>query len=575
MNRVPRVTFLIIAALLGLALWQSMGARADPFAVALLLVAGALALLPPVNRAGAALLEKLRRPAPRDATLIAIALAVASTVYLAAVPLLSGWDLSPKLHDEYSYLLQMRMLAQGRLWMPAHELADFFESFHIFVKPVCASLYFPGTALLHVPAIWLGLPLWLLPAIASGIAVGLMYRIGTELLDGAAGLLAAAFLLAASQFRAVSLSLMSQPVLLMMVLLVFFAWLRWRSQRRWTWLLLMGAASGWAVITRPVDALCWLLPLGAGVLLDLRGQGLRRAATTLAILAASAAPLLSLQLVQNVGLTGSPFILPHHRYTRLDMPQMTYGFALYDPSLQPATTLPQKRLYYQQFMTPIIRDHQPQTLARVWTKRKLPLTFAATLASPLLLALLPLSLPQLADRRRWVLAAVLPMFVLLYAPFPYLLPHYPLIAAPPLALLAIMGAWTIAENARVRFIVAAMLAALALAALHETKGVRLMQTPELRDIDRRLAEIGRPAIILFRFRPGDNYHQEPVYNTDAAWPDDAAIIRAHDLGPERNQQLIGYYACHQPQRVIYLYDRSARSLHRLGTAAELAGPIMP
>ena len=84
-------------------------------------------------------------------------------------------------------------------------------------------------------------------------------------------------------------------------------------------------------------------------------------------------------------------------------------------------------------------------------------------------------------------------------------------------------------------------------------------------------------MILFQYHPelpqtGDNSCKiEPVYNTSVAWPDDAPIVRAHDLG-SRNIELIRYYAEHQPQRTFYLFDRGnlADPMHRLGTAQELA-----
>ena len=102
------------------------------------------------------------------------------------------------------------MLARGRLWMPAHPLADFFESFHILVRPVYASIYFPGTAMLHVPGVWLGLPTWVTPVVIAGAVVGMTYRVVSELLDGVAGLLAAMILLANSSFRVFSTVAMAQ-----------------------------------------------------------------------------------------------------------------------------------------------------------------------------------------------------------------------------------------------------------------------------------------------------------------------------------------------------------------------------
>src|SRR5439155_6621949 len=80
-----------------------------------------------------------------------------------------------------------------------------------------------------------------------------------------------------------------------------------------------------------------------------------------------------------------------------------------------------------------------------------------------------------------------------------------------------------------------------------------------------------PAVVLFRYNPGvNNPHYEAVYNTDVAWPDDAPIIRAHDLGPHRNQEIFQYYAARNPERFFYLFDRRDNSLHPLGSARELA-----
>ena len=86
-------------------------------------------------------------------------------------------DWFPRLHDEQRVLLQMRMMAHGRLWMPQHQLADFFETQHVFVKPVYAAMYFPGTALMYLPAIWLQLPTWLPPVLTSAVCVGVFWRI--------------------------------------------------------------------------------------------------------------------------------------------------------------------------------------------------------------------------------------------------------------------------------------------------------------------------------------------------------------------------------------------------------------
>ena len=59
-----------------------------------------------------------------------------------------------------------------------------------------------------------------------------------------------------------------------------------------------------------------------------------------------------------------------------------------------------------------------------------------------------------------------------------------------------------------------------------------------------------------------------MYNTDVASPDDAPLIRAHDLGP-RNIELFRYYATRAPDRMIYRFSRKTGQLDTLGRAADL------
>jgi hypothetical protein len=104
-----------------------------------------------------------------------------------------------------------------------------------------------------------------------------------------------------------------------------------------------------------------------------------------------------------------------------------------------------------------------------------------------------------------------------------------------------------------------------------------ISSPDQRPANRLLANLPiTPAVVLFRFDPRvESFHDDPVYNDGVAFPDDATVIRARDLGPEKNRDLIHYYARHQPDRVFYIYDPDARYAGQnplsppLGTARDL------
>ena len=573
-SRPRTVAVILLLAALG-AWWVLATGGTRPVDLLTVAVLGALAALPQVRGVVGSALDRLRHPSPPTRLRITLGVWLAALVYLVATAFWQGRDLFPKVHDEHSYLIQTRMLAAGRLWMPRHDLADFFESFHVLTDPVYASIYFPGTALLNAPAVWAGQPTWAEPALAAALVVALTYWCVAELVDGAWGLVAALLVLGVSLLRTHSTLVMSQVPAALLGMLTVWAYLRWRRARRPGWAMLVGAFAGWAAVTRPVDALAFAAPVGAAMLLDLRAAGatrlgLRALAAAFGFVVAGAAPFLLLQAVFNQGVTGSLFKTPYVLYLERYQPGSRFASGR-GPTTALATTLPQKLEYYREFLASNDGRHPGQ---RVRT------TGAAAVAAPLLLALVPMGLPGMLRRRRWVLGAAAPLFFGLYLLNPYYLPHYTVPMVPALAMwVAAAGRGleeaTSSDGLR-RFVTAwlapatVVLCAGRLPELNSAVRDEWIDLPTVRMAHDTLPQaVQRPAVVLFKFRPGNSPHDEPVYNDDVAWPDDASIVRAHDLG-ERQREVIEYYAARQPDRQLYRYDRGDGMLTRLGTAAELA-----
>src|SRR6185312_2794184 len=89
--------------------------------------------------------------------------------------------------------------------------------------------------------------------------------------------------LATSMFRVYSTMVMAQIPVMLLGLLMAWAWLRWRGERKAGWAVAIGAFAGWAAITRPVDALAFALPIGIAMLIDLRAVSISTAAKALSV----------------------------------------------------------------------------------------------------------------------------------------------------------------------------------------------------------------------------------------------------------------------------------------------------
>jgi 4-amino-4-deoxy-L-arabinose transferase-like glycosyltransferase len=540
-------------------------------------------LIPQVGDAITKGLDRLRNPSRKVRWSIAAVLLLASARYFLFSADLADRPLMPQLHDEFMYLLQAKMLAHGRLWMPPHPLGEFFDSFLILVRPVYAAIYFPGAALCYVPGIWLDLSPSATAVIISGLSVSLLYLLMTDLTDGVGGLLAGLLALSLPQWRTLAVATLSHPVVLFLVLATACCLLRWSRSGKIGWIIAAGALAGWAAITRPLDAAVLIAPMSlAAIIMQRRthwssGRLLRH----IAIAVLAAAPFLALQLIQDRGLTGHSLTTPVAAYDAANFPGMTIAGQGASLAAESPSPLPQVRDYYRSFLRPEFTAYFQHGLLRTWLLDRLPRAAAVSLLSPWLYLLLPFGVISL--RTPWQIAVAVGALTvpLAYALVPIYLMHYGLIAAPAFILLVLLACQTLADAfpsaPRLRTAMIVGLAAFALASLPELRGKRdhFVQLLSLADINNKLAALDhRPAVVLFQYRKGNDVHEEPVYNLDAPWPDDCPVIRAQDRGAD-NHRIFAYYAQRQPDRYFYRYNRGTTELTPLGWARDLAAAPSP
>src|SRR5205814_2708103 len=91
--------------------------------------------------------------------------------------------------------------------------------------------------------------------------------------------------------------------------------------RRSSDLIVMGIIAGWAAITRPVEALCYALPLALFALLTFTRLPSQKKYSTLLSIVFAAAPFIALQMIFNIGVTGDALHTPYQLYLQNDQPQ--------------------------------------------------------------------------------------------------------------------------------------------------------------------------------------------------------------------------------------------------------------
>jgi hypothetical protein len=469
---------------------------------------------------------------------------------------------SPCVHDEFSYLLEADTFAHGRLSNPPPALAEFFESFHILTRPTYAGIYAPGQGLvLALGQIALGLPwagvllsvalmcgavTWLFQAflpprwsLAGGLAFALLYGVEHYFANSYWGgsLPAAA---GALLFGAVSRIVRGRP----------------GPAKPLLWSVLAGLGAAGLMLTRPWEGFCAGLPaalaLVAGLVRAKEGGSLGRLARGLLPAGAVVLAALGWLLFYNFRVTGDPLTPPY----LLNLRRYYVAPLFVWQKERPAPSYPNetmRRFYtgWRESERSIRRGdtRSPFVSLAIWL-RDFKIVSGGVAAGLLLLAL----------RRK----ASLPLFyagtfLALVSLQTVRLFHYLAPALGVLALLILMGLRSLG-GVRIRGRrLAGVLPAIVLAAaavglvrnlaltLREMATVPRIGFRERRaDVVAKLAAMPGRQLVFVRYGPAHDVNAEWVYN--GADLEEAKILFAHDLSPEKNARLLE----HDPARTAWL-----------------------
>ena len=229
------------------------------------------------------------------------------------------FDFTPLGVDETSYLFQAKLFAQGRLTADAPPSFGFSPSMHINILNGSWHSKYPfGNALMLALGVLVGAP-WLIPALATGGAVYLLYLILHETFDARTAVTGLVVAVLSPQTFVMGALWYSEAVDRFFVGLFLYAALRAFRTPKPLWGAVSGLALGYAFNTRPLTAVALggtaVLFLWLGREFRARWQVNARIVSGIAIGAALTG---SLMLVWNFKATGDAFRDTHSAQQRHD-----------------------------------------------------------------------------------------------------------------------------------------------------------------------------------------------------------------------------------------------------------------
>jgi 4-amino-4-deoxy-L-arabinose transferase-like glycosyltransferase len=197
----------------------------------------------------------------KRANLLALILIFASMVAAARVSS-HTFDRLPHLEDEFAYLFQARIFQEGDVYieLPQPNRA-YWQPFLINLDNKRFSKYPPGWSLLLAVGTATNAP-WIVNFWMAGLTVALTYRIGRELYDETAGVVAALLMTISPIALLLNATLMAHTSTLFLVLLFIYSmWRLERGKKLWLWGTSAGIALGLAIASRPLTGVAIAVPM--------------------------------------------------------------------------------------------------------------------------------------------------------------------------------------------------------------------------------------------------------------------------------------------------------------------------
>lgn len=473
---------------------------------------------------------------------------LASLLLSLALSFLVRWP-RPVIGDEFSYLLAAETFAQGRLANPPHPLWQHFESLHIIQQPTYASKYPPaqglvmaaGQAMAGAPivGVWLSLALgcaaiywmllaWLKPrhALLGGLLATvhpIVLEWGQNYWGGAVAMLGGALTLGA------------------------FGRL-WKSPRRRDGFIL-GLGLAIMANSRPFEGALLAALLAVFTLIHGGIEDWRALITRIAIPAALVlAPAAALMGYYNFRVTGSALRMPYavHEETYAVAPPFLWQPARPEPGYRHESI---RRFYTGYALDSYLAQRSPIGFLHKGVARKIGVLLRGYLATTVMaLALLVFPWVWRRERRQRVLWLILGLFLAGVFAETWMMPHY---AAPAVGLLFLLtvDGWRLLRAWKVRgrrtglwlaraAVLFGLLGAVHLAfRLDRDEKTSWAWIAERSRIER---ELDSPHLVIVRYGPHHNAHEEWIYN--AAEIDRAKVVWAREMDEAGNRRLRQYYA---------------------------------
>jgi len=490
-----------------------------------------------------------RLAARRELCLILVGLAAflapAIHAYFSSVP-------EPKVQDEFSYLLAADTFARGRLTNSTHPHWRHFENLQVFHRPTYMSKYPPGQGLaLAVGRVLFGAPIhgvWLSSA-AAVVAVCWMLQVWSGASWALVGAVVMILSLGVNDYWCQGYC--GGMVAVMGSALVIGGVRRVVLRPGVTASTLMGLGVVALANTRPFEGLAVTIPAIALLLIwSIRGRSPSRVK---AILPGALVLLAGMACmgVYNRAVTGNSLLTPYSLY---DSQYDNVPAFIFQPLRAPITPeLPRVREYQLDCATMIYDKSRDLVLQGYFITRQLSIVLGMCITPVLWVGLL--MSPLVIRGKVWLVwaASIVGLTISAQAISVWHLPHYVAPVVPVLYLFCVEGLRALrtlrgrgprSMRLSARLVLAVFLFSWAyrefndLVTMNATARAVNFPMTRRRLID-YLARVPGRHLVFISYAPEYSVYEEWVYNS--AEIDEQAVVLAHDLGPDRNRELIAYY----------------------------------